>query len=116
MFSIGLEGIRVYAYHGFYPEEQVLGTYFLVDIRVEFAEEKYRREDLATSVNYEILHRIILEHMQAKPHLVLETLAQDMLTAVQKQFPFIHSSFVKIRKLHPPLSGTIGASVVELTR
>ena len=30
--KVSLEGVRFFAYHGFYPEEQVLGAEFIVDL------------------------------------------------------------------------------------
>jgi dihydroneopterin aldolase len=36
MVTISLHGAEFFAYHGFYPEEQLIGAKFIVDIEVNF--------------------------------------------------------------------------------
>ena len=35
MGLIAIEGMKFYAFHGYYPQEQLIGTEFLVDVYVE---------------------------------------------------------------------------------
>ena len=34
MAVIALEGMRFFAYHGFYPEENIIGTNYVVDVYI----------------------------------------------------------------------------------
>ena len=54
MLTIALEGLQFYAYHGLYPEEQIIGNHFILDIRVSIPEPE-DPGSLNESVNYEVL-------------------------------------------------------------
>ena len=74
MATIAIEGVRFFAYHGYYEEEQELGNTFVLDVIVnadtELAaatDELYEEieddeieedEPAATTVNYELLYFI----------------------------------------------------------
>ncbi|MDP9047534.1 MAG: dihydroneopterin aldolase, partial [Bacteroidota bacterium] len=48
--TISLHGAEFFAYHGFYPEEQVLGNRFLVDIEVEYNFGSKEEDNIANTV------------------------------------------------------------------
>lgn len=116
VFSIRLQAIELYGYHGFYPEEQVMGCTFMVSVEVRFPEEQFRKENLDSSVNYEKLYKIVKQRFFSKKYRVLETMAQDILDDVKSGFSFVTEVYVRIEKVNPPLGGKVGASVVELQR
>ena len=110
--TVALKDVKCFAYHGFYPEEQILGTHFLVSIEVKFSPEG-DTEDLQHTVNYELLNNIIQQEMKQTQKL-LETVVKNMLNCVIAEFPFIDYAVVSIKKLHPPMSGEIHHSFVQL--
>lgn len=110
--TVALRDVKCFAYHGFYAEEQVLGTQFLVSIAVKFKPEG-DTENLQHTVNYEVLNSIIQLTMRRTQKL-LETVVHDMLEQVKAAFPFVLHVVVGIKKLHPPMPGEIGHSFVEL--
>ena len=115
MIKVALEGAEFYAYHGFYPEEQIIGTRFLVDVQVGFtAETDIEKDNLQNTVNYEVLYAIIEEEMK-HPRKVLETVAQAILNRVKAQFIFIDTAEVTIKKQNPPFSGPIKQSVITIS-
>lgn len=115
MIKVALEGAEFYACHGFYPEEQVIGTHFLVDVQVGFYAEIYVDEDnLHNTVNYEVLYAIIEEEM-SHTRKVLETVAQSILNRVKTEFTFIETAEVTIRKQRPPFRGPLKQSVITLS-
>ncbi|MGY4536402.1 dihydroneopterin aldolase [Mucilaginibacter sp. UYNi724] len=115
MIKVALEGAEFYAYHGFYPQEQVIGTHFLVDVQVGFYAEIYVDEDnLHNTVNYEVLYAIIEEEM-SHTRKVLETVAQSILNRVKTKFTFIETAEVTIRKQRPPFRGPLKQSVITLS-
>lgn len=116
MFTIALEGVQFYAYHGFYAEEQVLGCYFIVDVQVSFEEQQYRSDDLDSSVNYELIYQLLKKRMLDKPYMLLEDLVQDIVNDVTAKFSFAKNIKVKVVKQQPPLGGSVAASVVSLER
>jgi len=110
--TVALKDVKSFAYHGFYPEEQILGTHFLVSIEVKFKPEG-DTEDLGRTVNYELINNIIQQEMKLTQKL-LETVVKRMLDRVVADFPFIFYASVGIKKLHPPMPGEIHHSFVQL--
>jgi dihydroneopterin aldolase len=110
--TVALRDVKCFAYHGFYVEEQVLGTQFLVSIEVKF-EPTGDTEDLQHTVNYEVLNNIIQDSMKRTQKL-LETVVHGMLEQVKAAFPFALNVVVGIKKLHPPMPGQIDHSFVQL--
>lgn len=111
--KIALQNVRFFAYHGFYPVEQILGSEFVVDIEVEFEVLNSGDEDLAQTVDYERLYAIASIEMQ-KTCKLIETVAHAMLSQIQNNFSTVGHIRVAIRKMHPPIQGEVGNSMVEL--
>jgi dihydroneopterin aldolase len=115
MIKVALEGAEFYAYHGFYSEEQIIGTRFLVDVQVGFtAETDIEKDNLQNTVNYEILYAIIKEEMK-HTRKVIESVAQAILNRIKTEFNFIDTAEVIIKKQNPPFSGPIKQSVITLS-
>jgi len=115
MINVALEGAEFYAYHGFYPEEQVIGTHFLVDIQVGFyAEIDVEKDNLSNTVNYEVLYAIIDDEMK-HTRKVIESVAQAILNRITTEFIFIETAVVTIKKQNPPFRGPLKQSVITLS-
>lgn len=98
---IALHGAEFFAFHGFYPEEQKLGNWFVVDIDVEFTPTaNIREDDLGNSVNYEQLYDIACEEMKLTKKLI-ETVAQAIIDEVKKQYTFVNRIKVQVKKMNP---------------
>jgi dihydroneopterin aldolase len=115
MGLIAIEGIKFYAYHGYYPEEQILGTDYLVDVYAEVNTGLVVKSDnLSDTVNYETIYRIVKVEMSKKSKLI-ETVAQRIINRIKSIFDNIETLKVRISKLHPPLGSSVARSYVELT-
>jgi dihydroneopterin aldolase len=112
--KVSLEGVRFYAYHGFYPEEQVLGTEFIVDIDTEMEVYMAGGDDISSTVNYERLFQIVSDEMRT-PKKLIETVAHGILQQIRHEFLAVKNIRVVIRKMHPPLKGDVRNSAIELT-
>ena len=110
--TVALKDVKCYAYHGYYPEEQLTGIYFMVDVTVTF-EPDDDTENLQRTVNYEVLNSIILEEME-HTRKMLETVVKAILSKIVESYPFLITAEVSIRKLNPPMPGQIGHSLVQL--
>ncbi|MET4080154.1 dihydroneopterin aldolase [Pedobacter sp. UYP30] len=110
--TVALRDVKVFAYHGYYPEEQVLGCYFVVDLEVDFPPQTFA-DELSSTVNYEELNTIILSEM-ANIQKLLETVLNRILTRVIKKYAFISTASVSIKKLNPLMHGQLGHSFVRL--
>ena len=111
--TVALRDVKCFAYHGYYPEEQLTGIYFMVDAVVTF-EPDNDTENLLRTVNYEGLNAIILEEMK-RTQKMLETVVKNILDTVVKNYPFVQTAEIGIRKLSPPMPGQIGHSFVQLS-
>ena len=115
MITVELHGAEFFSRHGFYPEEQLLGCKFLVDISVGFMPMGELKEDnLANTVNYEQLYQITCLQMQ-HPRKLIETLAQAILEDIKKEYSFVEVIAVTIKKLNPPMKGKVDHSGVTIS-
>ena len=115
MVEINLNDAEFFAYHGFYPEEQLLGSRFLVDISVKFMPTGNLLDDeIGNTVNYEQLYNIASHEMQHTRKLI-ETVGQAIANEVKQKFPFVEKISVCIKKMDPPLRGKVGHSNVVVT-
>jgi dihydroneopterin aldolase len=121
MAIIALEGVRFFARHGYYEEEQVLGNTFVLDVIVnadielaaatdelyEEMEEDEIEEDepAATTVNYELLYFICQLEMKT-PAKLLETVVDRIVDRIVA-FDNVTGYLVRLRKLNPPLGGRV---------
>lgn len=111
--KIALQGIRFFAFHGFYPEEQVLGCEFIVDIDTEIEVYGHGNDDINNTVNYERLFTIAKAEMEI-PRKLIETVAHGILEKIRHEFLAVKVIRVTIRKMHPPLAGQVENSLIEL--
>lgn len=112
--TVALKDVRCHAFHGFYPEEQLIGCIFMVDAEVTFNTDNNDSENLDKTVNYEVLNNIILKEMKQTQKL-LETVVKNILEEIKTQYSFLNTAKVGIRKMNPPMPGQIGHSFVQLT-
>ncbi len=112
--TIGLEDVRFHAPHGFYEEEHLTGNEFSIDVEVEAnILGAATQDDLGGTVNYSTIYYLLQAEMK-KPTQLLEALAYRMARRIQQQFDQVSSVRLRLRKLHPPLGGQVGAAVVEV--
>ncbi len=115
MVKVALQGVRFFAYHGFYPEEQVLGNHFVVDVEVEFLQQQhFTNDEIAHTINYEQLYAVAAKHMQ-HPRKLLETVVQTIIDDLKTAYPFVEAIRVGLKKLNPPLPGVVDCSFIEIT-
>src|SRR5690606_7607995 len=101
---IDLENLRFYSYHGFYPEEQILGNEYFVNIKTSFDSPKLKDDELENTVNYEQLYSIATTAMK-NPRKLLETVADEMLENIKLKFRHLTSIEVSICKINPLFGG-----------
>ncbi len=115
MIKIALHGAEFFAYNGLYPEEQKLGTCFLVDMEVSFTPVGDLTEDnLSHTVNYEELYEIACDEMKQTKKLI-DTVAQAIINRIKTKYPFADKIDVSIKKLNPPLGCKVADSNVVIT-
>lgn len=83
-YTTTLTGLQFFGYHGVYPQEQVLGAVFEVDIQVtRVLNTPISQLDEAT--NYEILYNLAKQTMAEREELI-EVVAQKLLSRILSIF------------------------------
>jgi dihydroneopterin aldolase len=114
MITITIQGAEFFAYHGFYPEEQKLGTKFIVDVEVNFIPlNDIRADTISNTVDYEKVYNMIAEQMKHTRKLI-ETVAQSIADDIKGHYPFVESIRVSMKKMNPPLGGKVDYSAITI--
>ena len=114
MGEIILKNVRCYSFHGCLKEEGVIGSEYLVDLKVIASLKKSAQSDrLSETVDYVLLNQII-KHEMSKPSKLLETVADRINKSVFKKDLRITKSIVTITKVCPPINGDVEGVSVKL--
>ena len=114
--AIEITGIRCYGYTGYFPEEQVLGQWFEVDLTIGLDLSLTGSDDqLENTLNYaEVVERVtrLLETSRFK---TIERLNSVIIEAVLAFAPVrkVHSRLVKVS---PPIPRFGGRIAIAMTR
>jgi dihydroneopterin aldolase len=119
MQKIILQDIRIYAYHGVFPEEHTMGAYYKIGVEISTDFRRAMLHDaLSGTINYGAIYKVIQEEM-AIPSKLMEHVAYRMMKALFGKFSEIESIQLSILKENPPIVATecAGCGVkIELSR
>jgi len=116
MSQIFLEGLEFYAYHGCFREEQLIGTWFNVDVVLWGDFEKAAISDnLEDTVNYLSVYQTLKTEMEV-PTKLLETVVVRMLDVVINGYPLVDKIEIKLSKMNPPLGGKLRSVSVKMDK
>jgi len=114
MGKIILKIVRCYSFHGCLKEESIIGSDYLVNLKVWASLKKSAQSDeLIDTVDYVLLNHIIKAEM-SKPSKLLETVAERITNEIFKKEPRVTKSVVSITKLCPPINGDVEGVSVKL--
>ena len=114
--SIRLVGLSFYGYHGVTAAEKETGRMFEVDCELELDLAQPGTSDrLSDTVDYRKVYLIIKDTVEGTAFALIEGLAGRLASKILDSFP-IYRVTLKIRKLHPPISGPVRYIEVETTR
>ncbi len=114
MFTIHLNKLKFFAYHGLHEEEAVIGTDFEVSVSITFDAPETVQE-LNDTINYVTVYEIIKKHF-AQPEKLLETLAQNITQEIHKIDNRITSINITIDKINAPINNFIGTVGVTYSK
>ncbi|MBU2514798.1 dihydroneopterin aldolase [bacterium] len=106
-YKIDISGLRLFAYHGVFPEENKLGQEFKIDLLLQVRRSETDGEDNLKSVlsYWNVIERV-KQLFTGKIFKLLETAAQTILDDLgcysQIQYAKIH-----LKKLTPPIPVTV---------
>jgi dihydroneopterin aldolase len=104
---VEVSGIEIYAYHGCMEEEARLGGKYIVDISIKTDFSKSAATDhLVDTIDYVQVRKIVVDEMATRSKLI-EHVGYRILKRFQNEFPKAISFNIKVRKLNPPIEGTV---------
>lgn len=104
---ITIKGLRIYAYHGVFPQENRIGNDFTVDAVLKFPCPRAVADDnLDGTINYADVVDIIKAEMSV-PSKLLEHVAGRIQRAVCQRYPQITGGEIAVTKLRPPITAEL---------
>nr|WP_042683848.1 dihydroneopterin aldolase [Caldalkalibacillus thermarum] len=117
MDKIVFQGMRFYAYHGVFAEENTLGQPYLVDVEAYLDLRKAGQSDrLEDTIDYSLIYRLVQEIMEKKVYRLVEAVAEDIASQLLRTFPQVEEVKVKVTKPTPPIPGQYAGVAVEIRR
>ena len=104
MLTISVHNIEIRAGHGLYPEEAIKGNDFEVDVDVQLPA---KISDEWPLIDYSRVNEIVKAVMQGETVPLLEMLVKKIFSSIQNEWPQLTNIKVCIRKMHPPMPGTV---------
>ena len=100
---IRMEGMKFYAFHGVMPQENVVGSYFYIDLKlkIDFTQAA-ETDELEGTVSYADIYTTVKEEMET-PSKLLEHVCQRIAQRIFTDFPTIESIDIRLSKENPPM-------------
>ena len=112
--TVALTDMEFYAFHGCFEEEQAIGTHFTVDLSFSYdAAKAIATDDVNEAINYPSVYESVKKVMDS-PHHLIETVANDIILAIRRDFPEVKEVKARVSKLNPPLEGKTRCVSVEI--
>ena len=116
MDVIQLTGIRCYGYTGYLPEEQILGQWFEVDLRMSLDLTAAGRSDrIDETLDYRSVILVVKDIIANSKFALVEKLADKIATNVLA-FDLVQQVELKRHKPGAPIPDFGGKITLELTR
>ena len=113
-FEISLDNLRFHAYHGVFPQENMVGNEFVVDLSIRIpVPENAGEDDPESTISYADMFNIVAEEMK-QPRKLMETVAERIRWRLVRDFPQIISGNIKICKSVPPIANISGSASVRI--
>jgi len=110
-YQVSIDDIRIFAFHGLYPEERVLGNWYTLDVLVESESQPNFSDDIANTIDYSQIYAICKQIMDI-PVDLLETVAEKIAQKIRHEISEEISILVQISKENPPMGLSSGRSTV----
>ena len=113
-FTISLNNIVVYGFHGVHQEEKKLGQRFEIDLEYRLANPTFpwKDEERAT-VSYVNAHKIVSSVCKEKNFNLIETLGNRIIEEMRSRYS-VDLIIVRIRKPSVPIQGILDHVEVEV--
>jgi dihydroneopterin aldolase len=117
MDSIHLTGIRCYGYTGYLPEEQVLGQWFEVDMKLWVDISTPAKTDaLEDTLDYRGVISLVQNLVKTSKFILLERLVATIADSILQGYDRVTQIQVTLSKPSAPIPDFTGKISIEITR
>jgi dihydroneopterin aldolase/2-amino-4-hydroxy-6-hydroxymethyldihydropteridine diphosphokinase len=117
MDSINIEGLEIFANHGVYREENVLGQKFIVDVSMRLSTRQAGiSDDLNCSVDYGEVCQDIKSLMTKKNYKLIEALAEEIAMSILLKYEEVKGVTVTVKKPWAPVHQHVDNLSVNISR
>lgn len=115
MDKIILRDVEIYGRHGVNPEEKLNKQPFLIDVEMETDLSKPGQTDnLDDTVSYSAVNQLITQIVQNTSYSLIEKLAEELCSAILKNYEKVEKVTLCVKKPQAPMKGTfqwVGAKI-----
>src|SRR5687767_11250241 len=116
MYTVFVEGLEFYAYHGVPAEEKILGHRYTADIYVEVDGSADESDKVSETVDYGELSQRVIAFVGSTEGHTLERLAAKICEDILAEFKMVSEVHIKLAKPYPPSPIIAALAGVELVR
>ncbi|MCI7813635.1 MAG: 2-amino-4-hydroxy-6-hydroxymethyldihydropteridine diphosphokinase [Lachnospiraceae bacterium] len=117
MDKIKVKDLEVFARHGAFPEENVLGQKFLVSVTMYMdTREAGMTDNLTKSIHYGEVSHFIKKFMEENVFKLIETVAEKLARELLIAFPLMEKLDLEIKKPWAPIGLPLEMVSVEISR
>ena len=114
-YTIELRDVHLFAHHGVMPQEQKIGAWFTIDIKLGITDYVCAtRDDIDGTVSYADVYDILCQEM-AEPSKLLENVCQRISERLYATFGQIGTIEITLCKDTPPMGGDRLKAAVTLS-
>ncbi len=114
---IELRAMRFDGRHGVSEEERAAPQPFEVDVELELdLGPAGRADELDRTIDYGVVFRLVAEIVEGRSFRLLEAVADAIAGAILAAQPRADAVVVRVRKMRPPIAGTLAWASVEIRR
>mgnify|MGYP000954487784 CR=1 FL=1 len=115
--QIKIEGLEIFANHGVFPEENVLGQKFIVSATLYTDTRKAGKTDeLTASIHYGEVSAFITEFIKSHTYKLLERVAEELVEDMLQKFDGLEKVTLEIQKPWAPIGLPLENVSVEISR
>ena len=104
-YTIGLNDIHIYAFHGVMQQEREIGGWFTINLELTIDEHtNFSCDDIEKTVSYADVYEVICDEMKI-PSNLLEYVCTRISESLYNRFPLIKEIDITLQKDTPPMGG-----------
>ena len=117
MDKIEIKNLEIFANHGVFPEENILGQKFVISATLYTDTRKAGLTDeLTASIHYGEVSHMITKFTKEHTYKLLETLAENLCQMLLQELPLLKMITLRVEKPWAPVALTLETVAVEITR